>query len=89
MIGMNIVLLSGISLIGFKLFTNNKNRGYYFYIVAVIVLLLTILGVLTYFAIDVQQRESQNYYKINQDLNGLKANDSANHKQYELVGKGK
>ncbi len=52
-------------------------------------LLLTILGVLTYFAINVQQNEAQNYYQINQDLNGLKAIDSENHKQYELVGKGK
>lgn len=52
------------------------------------VLLLSILGVLTYYAINVQQNESQNYYKINQELTGLKANDSSNHKQYELVGKG-
>ncbi len=51
------------------------------------VLLLSILGGLTYFAIDVQQRESTNFYKINQDLNGLKMNSSENHKQYELVGK--
>ena len=53
------------------------------------VLLLSILGVLTYFAINVQQNEAQNYYQINQDLNGLKANDSENYKQYDLVGKGK
>jgi len=52
------------------------------------VLLLSILGVLTYYAINVQQNESQNYYKINQELTGLKANDASNHKQYELVGKG-
>jgi len=51
------------------------------------VLLLSILGVLTYFAIDVQKREATNFYKINQDLNGLKMNDSENHKKYELVGK--
>lgn len=53
------------------------------------VLLLTILGVLTYNAIVVQQNESTNYYKINQDLNGLKAISPDNHKQYELVGKEK
>ncbi|AXX91315.1 hypothetical protein CPU12_03470 [Malaciobacter molluscorum LMG 25693] len=51
------------------------------------VLLLTILGVLTYNAIMVQQNESTNFYKINQELNGLKANSPDNHKQYELVGK--
>jgi ABC-type phosphate transport system permease subunit len=35
------------------------------------VLLLTILVVLTINAIKVQQNESVNFYKINQDLNGL------------------
>lgn len=52
-----------------------------------VVLLLTILVVLGYNAIVVQQNEAQNFYKINQDLNGLKANSPDNHKQYELVGK--
>ncbi|AXX86106.1 MULTISPECIES: DUF4006 family protein [Malaciobacter] len=51
------------------------------------VLLLTILGVLTYGAIKVQQNEATNFYKINQDLNALKANSKDNHEQYELVGK--
>jgi len=51
------------------------------------VLLLSILGVLTYNAIVVQQNESTNFYKINQDLNALKANSAENIKQYELVGK--
>jgi ABC-type phosphate transport system permease subunit len=35
------------------------------------VLLLTILVVLTVNAIKVQQNESVNFYKVNQDLNGL------------------
>lgn len=35
------------------------------------VLLLAILVVLTIFGIKVQQNESTNFYKINQDLNGL------------------
>ena len=35
------------------------------------VLLLTILGVLTFSGIKVQQNEASNFYKINQDLNGL------------------
>lgn len=53
-----------------------------------VVLLLTILGTLVTFAISVQQEEATNYYKINQDLNGLKMNSSDNHKQYQLVGNG-
>ena len=51
------------------------------------VLLLSILGVLTFFAIDVQQREATNFYKINQDLNALKSNSSDNNSHYELVEK--
>ncbi|KIM08675.1 MAG: hypothetical protein KU29_02765 [Sulfurovum sp. FS06-10] len=51
------------------------------YAVAV-VLLLSILGALTYFAIVVQQRESTNFYSINQDLNGLKMNSPENHKMW-------
>ena len=51
------------------------------------VLLLSILGVLTYSAIVVQQNEATNFYKINQDLNGLKTNSDDNHKNYQLVGK--
>ncbi len=52
-----------------------------------VVLLLTILAVLVFNAVVVQQREAQNFYKVNQELNGLKAVSSENHKQYELVGK--
>jgi len=44
-----------------------------------VTLLLSILGTLTYFAIDVQQRESTNFYSINQDLDGLKAISPENH----------
>ncbi len=51
------------------------------------VLLLIILGVLSYNAIVVQQNESTNFYKINQDLNALKANSTDNQKHYNLVGK--
>lgn len=53
------------------------------------VLLLTILGVLTYNGIKVQQNEATNFYQINQDLNGLKMNSSDNHTHYQLVGNGK
>jgi len=52
-----------------------------------VVLLLTILVVLGYNAVIVQQNEAQNYYKINQDLNALKAVSPDNHKKYELIGK--
>ena len=53
------------------------------------VLLLTILVVLTYNGIKVQQNEATNFYQINQDLNGLKMNSSDNHTHYQLVGSGK
>lgn len=51
------------------------------------VLLLSILGVLTYSAIAVQQNEATNFYKIDQDLNSLKANSKDNYNKYQLVGK--
>jgi len=51
------------------------------YFIAV-ALLLTIVVVLTTLAIQTQQANATNYYKINQDLNGLKFNSSDNHKQW-------
>ena len=54
-----------------------------------VVLLLSILGVLVFNSIIVQQNEATNFYKINQDLDGLKMNSADNHKQYQLVGTGK
>ncbi len=61
-----------------------------------VVLLLSILGFLTYNAIVVQQTEATNYYKVNQDLKGLtsgsifsdlKQNSTEQqHANYELVG---
>jgi len=45
-------------------------------------LLLSILGVLTYFAIAVQQENATNFYTINQDLDGLKFNSTENHKMW-------
>ena len=54
-----------------------------------VVLLLSILGILTFNGLKVQQSEASNFYKINQDLNGLKMNSSDNYKQYQLVGTGK
>jgi len=54
-----------------------------------VVLLLSILGFLVFNSVLVQQREASNFYKINQDLNGLKMKSSDNYKQYQLVGTGK
>ena len=54
-----------------------------------VVLLLAILVFLTVNGLKIQQNEASNFYKINQDLNGLKMNSSDNHKQYQLVGNGK
>lgn len=51
------------------------------------VLLLAILAVLVFNAVVVQNREATNFYKVNQELDGLKFNSSDNHKQYQLVGK--
>ncbi|MGB1227355.1 MAG: DUF4006 family protein [Poseidonibacter sp.] len=63
------------------------------------VLLLTILVVLTMSAINVQQNESTNFYKINQDLNGLTSGSFSSdikqntaeeqNKNYQLIGNGK
>lgn len=54
------------------------------------VLLLTILAVLVFNAINVQHREAQNFYEIKKGADlptGLKAVDRNNHQQYNLVGK--
>lgn len=74
---------------------NENERGLFSFLHGIVgmliatVLLLSILGVLTYNAIVVQQNESTNFYKINQNLDGLKANSPDNHKQYKLVGEEK
>jgi succinate dehydrogenase/fumarate reductase cytochrome b subunit len=51
------------------------------YLIAV-VLLLSILGVLTFLAIGAQNNNATNFYEINQDLNGLKFNSPDNHKMW-------
>ena len=61
-----------------------------------VVLLLTILATLVTNALLVQQREASNYYKVNQDINGLtsgsvfsdrKQNSSDDQRaNYQLVG---
>ena len=52
------------------------------YFIAV-ALLLTILGVLTFLAIETQQANATNFYSINQDLNGLKMNSPENHTMWK------
>jgi len=46
------------------------------------VLLLSILGVLSYLAVVTQQANAENFYEINQDLNVLKMNSPENHKMW-------
>ncbi|APW64668.1 hypothetical protein LPB137_01830 [Poseidonibacter parvus] len=63
------------------------------------VLLLAILVGLTISGIKVQQNESTNFYKINQDLNGLTSGSFSSdmkqntaeeqNKNYQLIGNGK
>ena len=65
------------------LFTLNGLSG----MLVAVVLLLVILGTLTYFAIVTQQEQAQNFYTIDQDINVIKAFDSENSKHYNLVGK--
>ena len=48
-----------------------------------VVLLLSILGVLTFLAIETQQANAENFYSINQDLDGLKMNSSENHAMWK------
>ena len=67
---------------------NDSERGVFSLIhgisglLVAVVLLLSILGVLTYFAIVTQQKNAENFYEVNQDLHALKMNSSDNHKYW-------
>jgi len=67
---------------------NDSERGVFSLIhgisglLVAVVLLLSILGVLTYFAVVTQQANAENFYEVNQDLNALKMNNSDNHKMW-------
>ena len=63
MIGTNIILLALASIVGFKLIKTDKRRGDYFYILGVIVLLLSIFRI-PLFNVYVQARDSGNYFVI-------------------------
>jgi len=65
---------------------NDSERGVFGFIhgitglLVAVVLLLSVLGVLVYFAIVTQQNNAENFYEINQDLNGLKMMSTENYK---------
>jgi len=67
---------------------NEDERGIFSFIhgisgmLVAVLLVLTILAVLTYFAVVTQQANAENFYEVNQDLNGLKFNSSENHKMW-------
>ena len=67
---------------------NDSERGVFSLIhgisgmLVAVVLLLSILGTLTYFAVVTQQTNAENFYEIDQDLNTLKFNSPENHKMW-------
>lgn len=67
---------------------NDNERGVFSLIHGVsgmliaVVLLLSILVTLTYFAVVTQQANAENFYEVNQDLNALKMNNPENHKMW-------
>jgi hypothetical protein len=61
------------------LFALNGLTGY----LVAVVLLLSILGGLTFFGIGAQKANAEKYYTINQDLNSLKMNNPENHTMWQ------
>ena len=67
---------------------NDSERGIFSFVhgitglLVAVVLLLSVLGALTYFAVVTQQANAENFYEVNQDLNALKMNSSDNHKMW-------
>lgn len=67
---------------------NDSERGVFSFIhgisgmLVAVVLLLSILGTLVYFAVVTQQANAENFYEVNQDLNALKFNSPENHKMW-------
>jgi len=61
------------------LFTLNGLTGY----LVAVVLLLSILGGLTFVGIGTQKANAEKFYTINQDLNGLKMNSPENHTMWQ------
>ena len=63
MIGLNIILLGVASFVGFKTIKTDKNRSYYFYILALVVLLISILRIPLY-NVYLDARDNNNYFLI-------------------------
>jgi len=61
------------------LFALNGLTGY----LVAVVLLLSILGGLTFVGIGAQKANAEKFYTINQDLNGLKMNSPENHTMWQ------
>jgi hypothetical protein len=61
------------------LFALNGLTGFFI----AVVLLLSILGGLTFLGIGAQSANAEKYYTINQDLNGLKMNSPENHTMWQ------
>jgi hypothetical protein len=61
------------------LFALNGLTGY----LVAVVLLLSILGGLTFVGIGTQKANAEKFYTINQDLNGLKMNSPENHTMWQ------
>ncbi|MCP4971269.1 MAG: DUF4006 family protein [Arcobacter sp.] len=72
---------------------NENERGIFSFLhgitgmLVAVVLIISIVGTLTYFSVNVQKREATNFYKVNQDLNALKFESSDNNSHYELMNK--
>jgi hypothetical protein len=70
---------------------NDNERGVFSFIhgisgmLVAVVLLLSILGGLSYYGIKVQSDNATKFYEINQDLNSIKFNSPDNHKHRKLV----
>ena len=69
---------------------NENERGVFAFngitgMLIAVVLLLSILVGLTVLSVGAQQNNAQKFYKVNQDLNGLKANSADNLKHYQLA----
>ena len=67
---------------------NDNERGIFGFVhgitglLVAVVLLLSVLGTLTYFAVVTQQANAENFYEVNQDLDSLKMINPDNYKKW-------
>jgi hypothetical protein len=72
---------------------NDNERGVFGFVhgitglLVAVVLLLSVLGTLTYFAIVTQQDNAEKFYEINQELDGLKMHSIDNYKMRSFESK--